>query len=96
MKKAAKTFIIIGLACSIILIIAGIFFMVSFSGSQGTTSLSVFYLIYGLYGLLTSIGSLNAINGSSKGSVIAWGIAYIPVMLIASVFMFCIKEEDLI
>lgn len=96
MKKAAKTFIVIGLVCSIILIISGFAIVITLPNTSGSTSLAVFYLIYGFYALLTNIGSLNAIKGSSKGSVIAWGISYIPVMLIASIFMFCIKEEDLI
>lgn len=89
MKTASRVFIIIGLVSSIVLIIMGFVFM----GIEG--GLGGFYLGYGIYSLVTSIGSLCAVGGSSKGAVIAWGVFYIPVVLLASIFMFCIKEEDL-
>ena len=89
MKAASRVFIIIGLVASIILIIMGFAFMNLEGGLGG------FYLGYGFYSLITSIGSLVAVGGRSKGAVIAWGVFYIPVMLLASIFMFCIKEEDL-
>lgn len=65
------------------------------SGVSELKGLITFYFIYGIYSLVISIGSLISIHGSSKGAVIAWGVFYIPVVLLASIFMFCIKEEDL-
>lgn len=95
MKVASKVFIIIGLVASIIIIIYGFVFMGMSSGIPELQGLTTFYFVYGIYALITSIGSLVSVNGSSKGAVIAWGVFYIPVMLIASIFMFCIKKEDL-
>ena len=85
MKTAAKVFIIIGLVCSVIVLIFGI---VNFGASR-------LYLYYGIYACITSIGSLVSINGTSKPAVNAWAIFYIPVVLLASIFMFCVKEENL-
>lgn len=85
-----------GLVASIIIIIYGlIVFMGMSSGIPELQGLITFYFVYGIYALITSIGSLVSVNDSSKGAVIAWGVFYIPVMLIASIFMFCIKKEDL-
>ena len=95
MKIAAKVFIIIGLVASVVVLIYGLIFMGIYSGVSQAKGLVAFYLIYGIYSLATSIGSLISIHGSSKGAVIAWGVFYIPVFLLASIFMFCIKEEDL-
>ena len=95
MKAASKVFIIIGLVASIIIIIYGFVFMSMSSGIPEMQGFTAFYFIYGIYSLITSIGCLASVNGSSKGAVIAWGVFYIPVVLLASIFMFCIKEEDL-
>lgn len=95
MKKASKVFIIIGFICSLLIIGQALVFMVVFSNSLYTEIYTISELIYGVYAFITSIGSLKAIKGTSKTRIIIWGIFYIPVMLIASIFMFCIKEEDL-
>lgn len=89
MKTASKVFIIIGLVASIIILFMGI--GIAFSGN----GVGDFYIIYGFYSLFTSIFSLVSVRGESKGKIIVAGVLYIPVMLIASIFMFCIKEEDL-
>jgi len=85
MKTASKVFIIIGLVCSIIILICGF----------AIPELGGLYIGYGIYSLITSIGSLCSVNGHSKGACIAWGVFYIPVMLLASIFMFCIPEDQL-
>lgn len=95
MKKASKVFIIIGFICSLIVVGQALVFMVVFSNSLYAEICSIFELIYGVYAFITSIGSLKAIKRTSKTRIIVWGIFYIPVMLIVSIFMFCIKEEDL-
>lgn len=95
MKVASRVFAIIGLVCSIIIIIIGFVMMGALKGQSGAQGILGFYFGYGIYALIVSIGCLCSINGSSKGAVIAWGIFNIPVMLIGSIFMFCIKPEDL-
>lgn len=52
-------------------------------------------LVASAYIIIVSIGSLIAVHGSSKGAIIAWGILNIPCWLLPSIFMFCIREEDL-
>lgn len=94
MKTAAKVFIIIGLVSSIILIVFG-FALIGMPSSNSEKGMLNTYFIYAIYSLITSIGSLVAVNGTSKGAVIAWGVFYIPVNLLSSIFMFCIKEDDL-
>ena len=88
MKTAAKVFIIIGLVCSIIVLIS-----VMLGGFLG--EVRIFYTIYGIYSLFTSIACLLVISGGSKTACVICGIFYIPVMLIASIFMFCIPESQL-
>lgn len=88
MKAASRVFVIIGMIASLILIIFGISIN-SYGGRGG------YYIAYGVYSLFTSIFCLITISGSSKGMVILAGVLYIPVVLLASIFMFCIKEEDL-
>ena len=95
MKTAAKVFIIIGLVCSVIILISGFIVLGAGSEEPKAQAIGLFYLLYGIYSLATSIGSLVAIHKTSKTAIIIWGVFYIPVMLIGSIFMFCIKEEDL-
>lgn len=95
MKTASKVFIIIGLVCSVIVLILSFILLALSNQAPEYKGQATFYLIYGIYALITSIGSLVSIHGTSKPAIIVWGVFYIPVMLIASVFMFCIKEEDL-
>ena len=85
MKKLANIFIFIGLLASILILI---FYIMA-------PDLGTFYVAYGFYSFLTSVVCLLAVNGGSKKSVVICGILYVPVMLIASVFMFCIKPRDL-
>lgn len=97
MKVPARVFLIIGLVSSIIIIIYGFVFvsMTSSYGDSGFGGFSAFFLIYGFYALITSIGGLASLSGSSKTAVNVWAVLYIPVVLLASIFMFCVKEEDM-
>ena len=87
MKAASRVFIIINLVISVIVILLGRLFL--------DLEFGKLYLYVGFYFLITSIGSLIAVGSSSKGAIVVCGIFYIPVSLLASIFMFCIKKEDL-
>lgn len=91
MKTASKVFLIIGLVCSVILVFIGLWIR-SLDDSYVATN---YMLWYGIYSLIMSVCSLVAIHGHSKGFVIFCGLLYIPVSLLASIFMFCIDPEDL-
>ena len=91
MRTAAKVFIIIGLVASVVLIVLGLVFL----DKTSPNSLAIFYLSYGAYSFITSLMSLFSLNSGSKGLVVLCGIIYIPVVLLASIFMFCIDPVDL-
>ena len=104
MKTVAKVFIIIDFVSSIIAVgFSLLLWLVSNNlpsidtlfGAAPTTSYAVFCLIYGLYGIGISIGCFISIHGINKGPVIVMGILNIPVSLLCSIFMFCIKDVDL-
>ena len=96
MRVAARVFLVIGLLCSIIILSIGLTSIGWSTTNDGEgAGMTIFFVVYGLYALITSIGSLVSLSKTSKKAVIIWGILYMPVVLLASIFMFCVREEDM-
>ncbi len=91
MKIASKVFIIIGLVTSLFAPIAGLILM----AFPNLWLIGVGVLAYGIYGIFISVGALISIHCSSKAVVIVMGVMYLPISLLASIFMFCIDPRDL-
>ena len=91
MKGASKVFITIGLVCAIQVFFTGIIL-------KHVVDIGPYYKIlvwYGFYSIVTSILCYASIKSGSKGFVVVAGILYLPVVALASIFMFCIKDSDL-
>lgn len=89
MKKAAEVFLAIGLLGSFVLtVIAIISLVASFSNKYASENIFYFLLGIGVYGIITSVGAFNALSGKSKGAIVVWAILYLPVIWLASIFMF--------
>ena len=105
MKTVAKVFVCLTLAASVIFTGYCLLYAVIFAGVSGgnpddafdifmATYLTIL-LVYGFYSVIVSVGSLVALKGKSKGAVTAWAIFLIPTDVLASIFMFCVSEEDM-
>ena len=95
MKAASKVFLIIGLVSSIIIFFYSLFFGFAVGMFGVPAIFSWLFFVYSIYGIVTSIGGLKAVSGYSKKAITVWAILYIPVVLLATLFMTCIDERDL-
>ncbi len=96
MRGASRVFVIIGLIASIFLILIGLITISQASQSNltGVEQAMLIFFGYGGYALVTSIGCLIALSRDSKTAINIMAFLYIPVVLLASIFMFCVRDEN--